>query len=622
VYNGLMQNARTTLTAVLLFALIGCTVPISFAQAAVANWQQKGVSFYPHSSGDFDTNGFRANVDHFKSLGMDTVTLVVQIYQSNQWSTDIQPGGNTPTDASLVSAIQYAHSKGLKVMLKMHLDLYNGYWRANINPSDRNTWYGNYLAQLQHYGQIAQANNAEFYCLGTELIDMASSVQNSDNTGRWQYMISQVRQIYHGQLTYDANWGSDTNAGEARYIQFWPQLDFIGVSAYYPLSGDGSVAQNENSWAGWENNELLSLHNTFNKPIVFTEVGYRSVTNAYQAPFNSWSGGSYDPQGQVNDYQALFDFWNNRPYMQGIDVWYEDNNQYGGGSGNTDYLVLNKPVEQTLSSWWASSAGAGTTTPAAAPAFTISGTANPTSVAPGQPVTFTANVADTGGPGWGTNVDLEVYDSSSHQMAQRIYNNQNFTAGQSQSFTLNWTPQSAGTYTFKAGVFGSNWNLYTWNDNVAQESVGANSTPPPPPPATSTPPSNTGGGTSTTTPPSNTGTGTTTPPSNTGGSTTPAPGQTTNIWWPTNGATISGLQPFKAMLENVALSAYQMFWQVDNGVLNQMFDSQTDYPHKEAMVDVSGWRWNNNGPYTLNFLSKDNNGTVISQKPTTINVAH
>jgi hypothetical protein len=83
---------------------------------------------------------------------------------------------------------------------------------------------------------------------------------------------------------------------------------------------------------------------------------------------------------------------------------------------------------------------------------------------------------------------------------------------------------------------------------------------------------------------------------------------------------VTGVQPFKANMDGLDVSEYSMYWQVDGGVLNQMYDSQTDYPHKEADVDVSGWHWQSSNNYTLNFVSKNKNGSVISQKSSTITV--
>ena len=63
-----------------------------------------------------------------------------------------------------------------------------------------------------------------------------------------------------------------------------------------------------------------------------------------------------------------------------------------------------------------------------------------------------------------------------------------------------------------------------------------------------------------------------------------------------------------------------MYWQVDGGGLVQMNDTQTDYPHKEFLADLSNWKWRGIGPYTINFVSKDLNGITIDQKSVKIYV--
>lgn len=95
-----------------------------------------------------------------------------------------------------------------------------------------------------------------------------------------------------------------------------------------------------------------------------------------------------------------------------------------------------------------------------------------------------------------------------------------------------------------------------------------------------------------------------------------------NIWWPTDGAVLSGIQPFKARLENIPLSAYNMYWNVDGGQPNLMSDNSVGGDHKEFSVDMSGWTWRDNGtnygPYTVTFVAKDLSGTTIQQKTITI----
>ena len=93
-----------------------------------------------------------------------------------------------------------------------------------------------------------------------------------------------------------------------------------------------------------------------------------------------------------------------------------------------------------------------------------------------------------------------------------------------------------------------------------------------------------------------------------------------SVWWPTDNAAVSGTQPFKALVDGTSLSDYSMYWQVDNGQLNQMSDSQNGGPHKEAAVDVSSWHWNANGAYSINFVAKDAKGNIIGQKQSVIHV--
>ena len=102
-----------------------------------------------------------------------------------------------------------------------------------------------------------------------------------------------------------------------------------------------------------------------------------------------------------------------------------------------------------------------------------------------------------------------------------------------------------------------------------------------------------------------------------------AAGQATvSIWWPTGGASVTGVQPFKALIPSMVLSEYRMYWQVDGGQLNLMSDNYVDGPHKEAPVDVTNWAWRGTGPYVVNFVAKPRKGNkVLAQKSVAIYIA-
>src|ERR1043166_2843922 len=125
------------------------------APAAVADWQ-KGATMVPNGSTDFGSDNFKQSLRNLHDTGANYVALVVPYYQGNTGSTDIQAGGNTRTDASLAAAIDYAHSLGMGVMLKVHVDSWDGSWRAYINPGDRDGWFNAFAGKLVPLAQFSQ----------------------------------------------------------------------------------------------------------------------------------------------------------------------------------------------------------------------------------------------------------------------------------------------------------------------------------------------------------------------------------------------------------------------------------------------------------------------------------
>jgi hypothetical protein len=370
-----MQKKISALLAIIGLVLASLlATPPKPAKASVSNWQ-KGATVQPRWNTDFDSPSFRQSIDNLASTKANYVALMVPWYQSNLYSTDIGAGWNTPTDASLVSGINYIHSKGMKILLIPHVDSYTGEWRANINPSDRNTWFTNYGNLLNHLAQIAQQTGADELSVGAELISMSTNTSNPDNTQRWINLINQVRATYSGKLTYSANWGDPGGfVDEKAHINFWPQLDFVGISAYYNLrqAPDNSVPALENAWNSWLNSDIAAFANSVNKPILFTEIGYKSVTGSHNQPWDyNWSGPA-DQNEQANDYTALFDFWDKQSFMQGVFFWDWSSDPNAGGAGDTGYTPQNKQAQSVMTQWFSGTGTSGGGSPSANPYPTVS----------------------------------------------------------------------------------------------------------------------------------------------------------------------------------------------------------------------------------------------------------
>ena len=192
---------------------------------------QKGIGYVTWSKGGYLTPSSDKSLGQIKDLGTNWVSILVTWYQTNCWSSDMHPTGRTPTDESLIHGIRKAHELGIKVMLKPHLDLLDtsdGSWRGEIGclrDPDWDQWFAKYTDFLMHYVDIANKENVEMICIGTELSTTASV-----KGYMWRDLIKKVRGKYKGLLTYAAHWD--------RYldIRFWDRLDYVGINAYFPLT--------------------------------------------------------------------------------------------------------------------------------------------------------------------------------------------------------------------------------------------------------------------------------------------------------------------------------------------------------------------------------------------------
>jgi len=345
------RHVLVGLSLALAVSVAGACGPVA-APTVPSSWQ-RGASIYPFSPGELTAPASLSSLKQLRSLGANYVTLVVPLYQSSVHASAVTTGANTPTSATLVGAIRAARAIGLNVMVNFHVDIADspGTWRAAISPADRTGWFTSYGNILTAYATLAQTAGASDLCLGVEMNGVANDTLSADNTAGWIRLVRQVRTVFHGRLTYDANW--DSQAGSVR---FWSYLDYIGLSGYFPLAGNGSPASLATDWSQWDMAVVHPLATRWNKRIVFTEVGYRSVTGAHTAPYSWGSVGLPSQAEQANDWTALFAYWSHRSYFAGVQAWqwYANPNADPRSvpPAATDYAVQGKSAQSVLRLWF------------------------------------------------------------------------------------------------------------------------------------------------------------------------------------------------------------------------------------------------------------------------------
>eukprot|EP01127_Copromyxa_protea_P004849 TRINITY_DN1466_c0_g1_i1.p1 TRINITY_DN1466_c0_g1~~TRINITY_DN1466_c0_g1_i1.p1 ORF type:complete len:312 (+),score=49.67 TRINITY_DN1466_c0_g1_i1:212-1147(+) len=258
----------------------------------------------------------------------------------------------TNTDAELESVINKAHSLGMKVMLKLHIDnivQFGGMWRGDIGmyftPEKWNVWFANYQEFAKHYAALAQRLGVEQMAIGTELI--ASDLQDK----HWREVVSVVRKEYKGTLTYACNFWGDNVYG-ARFscsnVTWWDVLDTIGVDAYFPLAPETpepSYEQLQKSWIPISR-RLEELSKKYGKPLIFTEIGYTSQRGANIAP-NKWDAAkptNYTIQAEC--YRAFFEEMavKNSDWFKGVFWWAWWTDPLSGLDYTNLYTPQNKPA--------------------------------------------------------------------------------------------------------------------------------------------------------------------------------------------------------------------------------------------------------------------------------------
>jgi uncharacterized protein (TIGR03437 family) len=295
-----------------------------------------------------------ASRNDFAATNANWAGVLVTWYQPSITANAMAPSSTqTPTDAAVKQAIQEFHNKGIKVMLKPHVDVNDtaSSWRGNINPASPDTWFSNYTQFMVQYAQMADSLGVEMLCIGTEL----KTVSGAANQARWYGVIDAIRRVYKGALTYAAN---ATSAGdEFTSVSFWDRLDLIGLDGYFALTNknDPTLAQLVAAWRQNANRldlvaAVTNFYNAHQKPIVFTEIGYKSSAGANTEPWNYSHAGAYDPTEQRNCMDAAFTVWSQwSSWMKGFFWWAWP--VPTPSATDTDYNPRGKPAADLLRAW-------------------------------------------------------------------------------------------------------------------------------------------------------------------------------------------------------------------------------------------------------------------------------
>jgi hypothetical protein len=266
----------------------------------------------------------------------------IQFDQERQWLGERTEG--------VIETVRLARHKNLKILLKPHVWVRGQGWTGDFvlqNEIDWKAWEVNYEQYIPHFASLADSLNIEAFCVGLEYKNAVR-----ERPEFWRKLILKTRKIYKGKITYAANWDNYQN------IPFWDEVDFIGINAYFPLSPEDTPTVSSLIGAWKEKGAGLGdFSRKHQKPIVFTEYGYRSIDraagNQWELELRGKYNGAPNMDVQINAYTALFESVWSEPWFGGGFLWkWYPKLPKNSSFANSDYTPQNKPAENVIRNWY------------------------------------------------------------------------------------------------------------------------------------------------------------------------------------------------------------------------------------------------------------------------------
>jgi hypothetical protein len=286
----------------------------------------RGITIGPIENGyhpgvGYGSPAYDRTLGETRAMGATWIALTPFGRVSDLAGTGVDRTFEAPFDRNrqdVARAIEMAHARGLHVMLVPHLWVESGDWRALIDPKNDAgwaRWSSSYLGFVLAWANVAEATHAEMFSAGVELRSWVTTARGPS----FARLLREVRRVYHGLVTYSANWD------DVDETVILGDLDVIGINAFYPLAdapGPAAAAMLERARS--VRDKVHELAEEWAKPVLFTELGYTTRPDPALRPWE-WpdvmSNVRVDEAAQAGAYRALIEPMLYEPDFAGFFVW-------------------------------------------------------------------------------------------------------------------------------------------------------------------------------------------------------------------------------------------------------------------------------------------------------------
>lgn len=296
-----------------------------------------------------------AALEELRQLGVTHITCIPYGFSREVQTIHLNNDARwySESDAGIRTLAAQSDSLGMDLVIKPQLWIRGGVWSADIafdTEAKWQAWETSYRRFMMHYAHLAEEVGAALLVVGTEL---GTAVQA--RPAFWRALIAEVRTVYSGKLTYAANWYNDY-----AHVPFWDALDYIGIQAYFPLS-EAEQPTFADLQAGWEPHKgaIQALQARVQRPVLFTELGYRSIHFAAAEPWTWPKRDDTTPDLdhaltlQANLYEAFFQSLWHEPWFAGAIIWkWHPRVEQSRRPRTFDFTPQQKPAEDVIAAWF------------------------------------------------------------------------------------------------------------------------------------------------------------------------------------------------------------------------------------------------------------------------------
>lgn len=288
------------------------------------------------------------SLEHLSSMGTNAVAIVPYTGMRNHNLPTYLPFSNSPgseNDESIIHSLHSAQKLQMTTLLKPHVWLWNS-WPGDVQMDNEEDWskfFDYYYRWIRHYAMLGEMREADIFCLGVEFQHATLSHEKE-----WRTILKKLRGLFKGPITYAANWGEEFEG-----IALWEELDYIGINCYYPLSKKDNPTD-EDLREGCQKiiAKIDRVYKKYQKPILFTELGFRSVEAPWQQPHEEAGSRAFNAEHQARAYRIFAESMKDKEWCRGMFWWKWPTIMTNSGDRDRRFIPYKKPAEGVIKEFY------------------------------------------------------------------------------------------------------------------------------------------------------------------------------------------------------------------------------------------------------------------------------